>query len=457
MASLSSHTSMSFQVKRCEPELVVPAKPTPREVKKLSDIDNQQALRFQLPGITFYKNNPNPSMEGKDPAKVIREALGRALVYYYPLAGRLFEDCNNNNVLMVDCNGQGALFIEADADVEFDQLDHPIQPPFPFLDEVLYNAPGSDGILGCPLLLIQVTRLKCGGFIFAIRMNHTMCDGFGLHQFLKALIELAQGAEEPSVPPVWRRELLNARNPPRITCKHKEFQEEMTNYNDELNNLVQTTHMIQCSFFFSHSKIMTIRKHLPPHLATCSRFELLAACAWRCRTLALNLDPEEVIQISCVFNARANNIGLNLPLGYYGNVIAGPCTLTNAGVLCKNPIGYAVELVKKVKSEMSAEYIRSAADFIASRGRPPCKIKGNFVVSDITNAPFQEIDFGWGCPDYIGVAVSFPLFSFFVKCVNNGEAGTLLLTSLPLLAVERFQQELKKLTEGPIQNIKSML
>ena len=142
-------------MKRCKPELVVPAKPTPREVKKLSDIDSQPGFRFHVPVIWFYKNGINNNSAGRDPVKAIREALGKTLVYYYPLAGRLMEDANKN--LMVDCNGQGVLFIEANADVTLQQLGPTIQPPFPYLDEVLYNVPGSDGILGCPLLLIQVS------------------------------------------------------------------------------------------------------------------------------------------------------------------------------------------------------------------------------------------------------------------------------------------------------------
>lgn len=147
----------SFQVKRREPELVPPEKPAPRELKKLSDIDSQHTLRNQIPLLWFYKNN-SPSMDGKDPVKVIREALGRALVHYYPIAGRLFEDPDGK--LVVNCNGEGILFIEADADFKLEQLGHPIVPPFPFLAEVLYNVPGSDAIgKGCPLLLVQVSLL----------------------------------------------------------------------------------------------------------------------------------------------------------------------------------------------------------------------------------------------------------------------------------------------------------
>jgi hypothetical protein len=45
-----------FTVQRSQPELVLPAVPTPREVKLLSDIDDQQGLRFNLP--TLQKNTP---------------------------------------------------------------------------------------------------------------------------------------------------------------------------------------------------------------------------------------------------------------------------------------------------------------------------------------------------------------------------------------------------------------
>lgn len=160
---------VAFHVKRCKAELVVPTRPTLSELKYLSDIDDQDFLRFQVPLIWYYKNNPNlnPSMEGKDPVKVIREALGKALVYFYPLAGRLMEVSNRK--LVVDCNGKGVLFIEADADISLDQLGDRIQPPCPFLNEVLYNVPESDGILCCPLLLIQVCFFIV--FIFLFFLN----------------------------------------------------------------------------------------------------------------------------------------------------------------------------------------------------------------------------------------------------------------------------------------------
>lgn len=145
-------TSLVFTVRRSEAELIAPAKPTPREVKLLSDIDDQDGLRFQIPVIQFYRHDP--SMAGKDPVDVIRKAVAKTLVFYYPFAGRLREGLGRK--LMVDCTGEGVLFIEADADVTLKQFGDALQPPFPCWEELLYDVPGSQGVLNTPLLLIQV-------------------------------------------------------------------------------------------------------------------------------------------------------------------------------------------------------------------------------------------------------------------------------------------------------------
>jgi len=65
---------------------VAPAAPTPHELKRLSDFDDQ-----------------DESMGGKDPVQVIRDALAKALVPYYPFAGRLRE--HDGCKLAVDCEG----------------------------------------------------------------------------------------------------------------------------------------------------------------------------------------------------------------------------------------------------------------------------------------------------------------------------------------------------------------
>ncbi|KAJ0021748.1 hypothetical protein Pint_30872 [Pistacia integerrima] len=333
---MASKFSQSFKVTRQAPELIVPAESTPQEVKKLSDIDDQEGFRFQVPVIFLYRNNhPSPAMEGRDPVKVIREALSQALVFYYPLAGRLRE--GENRKLLVDCNGEGVLFIEADANFSLDELGDEIHPPFPCLDELLYNVPGSDGILGCPLLLIQVTRLLCGGFILALRLNHTMCDGYGLVLFLNAMEEMAQGKPTPSVTPVWQRHLLNARNPPRITHIHHEC-EQLDDSNDTLHT-TNPNDLDHKSFFFGPEEISFLRNHLPPRLKNSSTFEITIACLWTCRTAALQLDHNQTVRFSCITSIRNKGSGIPLPQGYYGNAFGYPAACAKAGSLCGSGLG----------------------------------------------------------------------------------------------------------------------
>ncbi|XP_015968529.1 benzyl alcohol O-benzoyltransferase isoform X1 [Arachis duranensis] len=452
MTSLSSSPSLVFTVRRRQPELVAPATPTPREVKLLSDIDDQEGLRFHIPFFHIYQHKP--SMEGKDPVRIIRDALSRTLVFYYPFAGRIRE--GHGRKLMVDCTEEGVLFIEADADVTLDQLRGSLHPPFPCSQELLYNVPGSDGIVNCPLLLIQVTRFKCGGFIFAIRVNHTMVDGTGLVQFVSALTEMAQGAHQPSILPVWQRELLLARNPPQITCNHREY-EQLPNTKEGTIISYDENDMVQRSFFFGPTEIAFLRRLVPRHLGQCTRFELITACLWRCRTKALQLAPEDDVRMMCIVNARAR-FNPNIPLGYYGNAFAYPAAVASVRKLCENPFGYAVELIKKVKAEVTEEYVRSVADLMVTKERPLFTTVGSCIVSNLTRFGLKEADFGWGKALYAGVSQggAGPAFhgaTFFMNYENEkGEKGVLFPIYLPSNAMERFEKELGDFLGGDFNN-----
>ncbi|KAF2288079.1 hypothetical protein GH714_004292 [Hevea brasiliensis] len=316
-----------FKVNRREPELLPPAKPTPHEFKPLSDIDDQESLRFHIPTLQVYRYEP--SMQGKDPVKIIREALAKALVFYYPFAGRLRE--GRNRKLLVECTGEGILFIEADTDVTFDQSGDALQPPFPYLEELLFDVPGSSETLNCPLLLIQVTRLKCGGFVFALRLNHTMSDAPGIVQFLSAVAEMARGEQAPSILPVWQRHVLNARNPPRVTCMHREYDEVEDNNSTSNARVPFPLHdIVDKSFFIRSTQLSALRRFAPPHLHGCSTFQILTAYLWKCRTIALQPDPKQEMRLIYLNNVRKKFNPPLFPEGYYGNGFASSTVVATA-------------------------------------------------------------------------------------------------------------------------------
>lgn len=153
MAS-KNHDNLTFTVTRREPVLVCPSELTPHEYKRLSDNDDQECLQFNVPMIQFYACDS--SMAWRDPVRTIREGLAKALVYYYPFAGRVREFPGRK--LVVECTGEGVMFIEADAEVTLEQFGDALQPLFPCFEKLLFDVPGTDGILDSPLMLIQVAQ-----------------------------------------------------------------------------------------------------------------------------------------------------------------------------------------------------------------------------------------------------------------------------------------------------------
>ena len=149
---------LNFPVQVSSPELIRPAKRTPTETLYLSNIDDQSGLRNHIPFVHFYP--PSTAMQGRDedPAVLIKQALSKVLVHYYPVAGRLRPA--DNGKLVVECNGEGVIFREANAEVKLGELrevEGGLRPPFPEWGNLLVDDIwGSNLITDSPLLRLQV-------------------------------------------------------------------------------------------------------------------------------------------------------------------------------------------------------------------------------------------------------------------------------------------------------------
>ncbi|KAM0837092.1 hypothetical protein ACQ4PT_061887 [Festuca glaucescens] len=453
-----SSAALKFTVRRQPAVMVAPAGPTPRELKLLSDIDDQDGLRFHIPVIYFFRRDDGGGRRDDDPALVLRHAVAAALVHYYPFAGRLME--LEGRKLAVDCTGEGVLFIEADADVRLDHFGDGPQPPFPGLEELIFDVPGSSALIGTPLLLLQVTRLACGGFVFGVRMQHTMADGAGLVQLLGAVAELARGATTPTVRPVWGREILEAgRDPPLLSSfAHREY-DEIEIPAAEKGTTIDDMAVVHHSFFFGPREVATIRSQLDPDLReSATTFEVLTGCLWKCRTMALSPSADEEMRMICVVNLRGKSGAAKIPCGYYGNAVAYPVAISKAGDLCTNPVGYAVQVVKKVKREVDMDYMRSVANLMVRRRRPHFTVVNAYLVSDVSKVGFWDIDFGWGRPVYAGPAKGgVGIVSFFIPFNNvTGENGVMVPVCLPgPVAMNKFVEEMSKILQQDIERLRS--
>ena len=284
-----------------------------------------------------------------------------------------------------------------------------------------------------------------------------MADAQGLMQFLGAVAELARGAQAPSVLPVWKRELLEGRNQQQLALvvydkldevPGKDTDTKASSFMLPLDNAVLRLR----SFFFGPREIAAIRAQLPPHLQKrATKFDTIAAWVWKFRTVALAPDPDDVMELLVVVNARGRNTAAaGIPIGYYGNAVALPAAISTAGELCANPLSYAVELVKKAKNQVDMDYMRSTADLIVlRRGQSARFTTGMYCLSDQTRARFDDLDFGWGKPVYVGPAEAFAapsmswLVSFLLPYKNtNGEDGIVVPMCLPGPAMDRLVEEI---------------
>ncbi|XP_065871505.1 benzyl alcohol O-benzoyltransferase-like [Euphorbia lathyris] len=430
MLEAKSPTTLKFKVHRGSPEFVTPAKPTPYEFKPLSDLENLDSFKIQIPGLMFYSHIP--SKNGVDPVEVIRKAIAQTLVFYYPFAGRLREDPSGK--LVVECTGEGVLFTEADADVTLEQFGYPLAPPFPCLDQLLFDVPGSSQILNAPLVLVQVTRLKCGGFIFGLRYNHTISDAPGLVQFMSAIGEIARGANSPSVLPIWERHILNSTtNPQKLTTP---MPESSTDISDESSNSLTFPPEHDLSyraFFLGPSDFSMLKRRVPPHLRHCSSFDIVVASVWKCRVVAFQPHPKEEMSLIWSANMRSK---LKLPSGYYGNAAIIQMINSTAKEIIENPLSYTLKLLRNAKDkEIKIE------DF----AQTPTNMKVNmlsYLVSDWRYTGFEKVDFGWGEAVYGGADHCGPIVGCHMLYKNkNGENGIMLPLCLPKQVMERFEKE----------------
>ncbi|KAF3444350.1 hypothetical protein FNV43_RR14041 [Rhamnella rubrinervis] len=186
---------LNFTVEVGAPELIRPEKSTPREFKYLSNIDDQTGLRNHIPFVHFLP--PNVAMHNNDPVVMIKQALSKVLVFYYPVAGRPEMLIKVSLLWIVVARGD---FPWGNADITLKELcnivdDDGLKPPFPEWDKLLVDDIwGSNFITDSPLLRMQVTELSCGGFVLAYTFNHCICDAYGAYQFIKAVSEFCISA-----------------------------------------------------------------------------------------------------------------------------------------------------------------------------------------------------------------------------------------------------------------------
>ncbi|KAJ4958896.1 hypothetical protein NE237_026007 [Protea cynaroides] len=369
-----------------------------------------QVTRFKCGGVSIGVDYGFPG--GGHTKDLSLDKQRRSLGTEY-MAGRLRKE-EANDRLEINCNGDGALFLVAETSSDIDDLGDFVMSME--LKRLLPPVPGVDytgDITSNPLLILQVTRFKCGGVSIGMGLDHYVADGMTAMYFIKTWCAMAHGLDI-NIPPFVDRTILRVRDPPTPTFEHIEFQ-----IPPSLKSPQQTTKSPAdldattfAMFKISREQLNNLKakansgeKEDGGNKVNYSSYEVLTGHIWRCSCKARGLPDDQETKLKIAVDGRSK-LRPPLPLGYVGNVIFPATPIALSGDLINNPLTYAMGKVHDALTRMDDEYLRSAIDYLELNPDPTVHStkSPNISILSWVQLKMYDVDFGWGRPIFMGPA-----------------------------------------------------
>ncbi|KAM7252590.1 hypothetical protein ACFE04_008099 [Oxalis oulophora] len=380
--------------------VVKPEKDTPNERMWISHLDLLTPI-IHVPAVYLYKPSDSVAANSLD-TNVLIDALRKVLVLFYPLAGRLGRD--EDDRIDINCNSEGALFIEAEVDECLADLGD--FTPSPKLRQLVPTVDYSQDLSSYPLLILQVTFFKCGGLGLGTYVHHTLADGCSALHFVNTWCDIARGLSA-SVPPFLDRALLRPRDPPTPTFHHIEYDPPPTMINNSKTQAATSTLTLKLTLDQVNTLKAKAKKDETTHYST---YQILTAHIWRCVCKARCLSDDQHSKLIMTTDGRSR-LRPPLPPGYFGNVLFTATSVAKSGDIISNPLYQTVENIHTALKRMDDEYLRSALDFLEMQPDLKALMRGahtfrcpNLNVVSWIRLPIYEADFGWGRPIHMGRA-----------------------------------------------------
>lgn len=435
-----------LQVK--EATVVVPSEATPNCVLSLSSLDSQLFLRFTVEYLLIFDPPPSSGLDRRAFAARVKDALARALVQYYPLAGRVQERPDGSGRLQVVCRDQGVLFVEA--------VSGRTRPDFEraprFVEEwrqlLCYHV--DDVLKGDHALVLQLTWLADGSVAFGFGFNHCVCDGIGSAEFVNSFAELTRGIGLRGARPVWDRHLLdpfptNGKPKPILnrnvySVSHPEF----IRVQDRCGFMARfsTEPLVPTSSVFTKLNVNELKRQASRLAGSTSytTFEVVSAHIWRCWAKSLNMPSNQVLKLLFSVNIR-NRVKPGLPAGFYGNAFIIGCAQTTVKDLTEKGLGFGSDLIRKAKEKVDDKHVREVAELVSSN-RTSQDLVGVLILSEWSRLGLEKVDFGLGKPAHVG-PICCDKYSLLLP-VQNPREGVRVMLAVPTTAVDMYQYLLRK-------------
>ncbi|KAM0867648.1 hypothetical protein ACQ4PT_041841 [Festuca glaucescens] len=435
-----------------ESMLVVPSEETPRLGLWLSNFDITASMTYT--SLVYYYPAPTTCGEGFFSPERLRAALAKALVLFYPLAGRLGMDGGGR--LQIDCHGEGALFVVATADCAGEDIfknympspnikrmfipaaDPPgimsmFQVRAPVFIYISGNLPGMDGKPRCVRIGLQVTFLKCGGVVLGTGIHHVLMDGTGAFHFIQTWSGLARGQACPC-PPSHDRTLLRGRSPPRADLDHRAYSLAY------LNGLPRPWATLVCSV--SPKLLAHLKSRCKPGV---SNYGAVTAHLWRCVCVARGLAPGSDTHLRVTVNVR-HRLCPPVPRHFSGNAVVRELVTIKVADVLAQPLGYVADTVRKAVEGVDDAWVRSVIDYLGLESDKGTlhqpwllQAESDLLVTSWLGLPVYDADFGWGTPRLVAPVQMFGTGGAYVSPRAAREDGILVFFALEPKYVECFE------------------
>ncbi|NP_001141965.1 Omega-hydroxypalmitate O-feruloyl transferase [Zea mays] len=419
-----------MKVRRSEPVLVhATGAATTQEYYFLSNLDRNVAVLMKTVHIF--------SVSCDDVATLLRDSLSRVLSQYYPFEGRLAV--REDGRLAVRNDRRGVPFVDAVSDYELQVVCDATAPGSELLGDLVYVSMQHENALEAPMLTVQVTTFKCGGFVLGLAMNHCLADGQSAAEFICSWAETARGVAM-STPPYLDRTVQRARPIPTVDFAHDEFAEI-----EDVSGLAGTFGKEPCvyrSFTFDAGKLHRLKQAASEQGqggTKSSVFVALTAFVWVSRTRALRMLPDQKSKLLFAVDARLR-VDPPLPPGFWGNAIIFACCISTARDLLSKPLSAAARSIREAIVRTDDAFIRSAVDYIELNSGARPSLMATTLVTAWNRLRFRAADFGWGEAIYSGPAeLPQKEVAMFLRGVSDSQS-TVLVIGMPVSCMQAFQE-----------------
>ncbi|XP_037471263.1 putrescine hydroxycinnamoyltransferase 1-like, partial [Triticum dicoccoides] len=286
----------------------------------------------------------------------LKAALAKALVTFYPLAGRIDDDGDGR--AEVNCGNQGVLFVVARSE------------DLTIAD--FHGRPSSK------LRRLFVPRMEPPSIVCGVQLTFFKCGGVAIG----LAVPLATIASSPCSPPAVHPDALSVFCPMVKLCEP--------------------------SGVPLRSEAFLVSKDQPEALKQAcggravSTFCALTAHIWKCVSTTRPMPPDATTRLTFLVSIR-RKLAPPLPTGYFGNAVIRVGVTSEVRGIVSEELTSVASRIKGTIRRVDDELVRSAIDYFELAERDSRPAQGSLPMTELRvvswlGMPIYDTDFGWGRP-----------------------------------------------------------